>query len=730
MAINLKEIFSSDSDQIKLDKVNYNFDQIEANGGGPQGPAGQNGATGVQGTMGPQGAQGPQGSQGSQGDGGSEGGEYWTQIDGDPQGLSSDTLVPTHNPAEVAEAPNIVIGYKSDDAEYNQPEGDAKLVVHRHNNYESNIRLKTQGVPNDFDFILSNNGTNTTILTGKFTGGTPNLLSHHADRIKLLSNDGLTEYVNFDGTTVDINVDANLQNTVVNGTLRIASGNPDTDKIAVAGDLAGTIQFKDINELGGTVPVGTIISILPSIFSDNTKFLNQETVTLADNDNDLLPIRVGSGVGDYEGWYICNGKTWKDGSGFTFATPDLNSFSYDIEDNADSTSLNGQGQATVTNNGVQVIGGSDIDLNADYTGSSTYDITSTIDASAVDIQDGTGTLNVKIKKLPQIIYIGEADLYWEDAGSGQAPPVTAEFEFDNQGTSQQSFFESHSGGTSQTITLQLQAPSLQKWTSAPAITAPAGFPGTILSRTINSSDDTLLDVVIGYTHPTTATTYSFTYSSSGSTAPNEATYTLSVDNGVTINSSPTSPITVSGNNGNSTAICSVTFNAPSGYEFTSANDITAPSGYTIVNPNLVSSTQITAGLSVDSFDSGSFNVAFTSTLSVDMSAAVVNNVIISTNNYNSGNNTVELDIQWFATGFNSSTMEYRVSGVTTNNTSTPSFWDQTVFTSSSPENGMVVTASVGNDFAHARVEIVEQGNPTNIGPVNSNNYNYVNYSQI
>ena len=355
-------------------------------------------------------------------------------------------------------------------------------------------------------------------------------------------------------------------------------------------------------------------------------------------------------------------------------------------------------------------------------------MTSTIDTSSVDIQDGTGPLNVKIKKLPQIIYIGEADLYWEDAGSGQAPPVTAQFIFDNQGTSQQTFPESHSGGSSQTITIQLQAPSLQKWTTAPAISAPSGFPGNILAKTINSSDSTLLDVTIGYTHPSVATTYTFTYSSSGHTAANEATYTLSVDNNVTISS--TNPITVTGNNGNSTSIGSVTFDAPSGYEFSSANDITEPTDYTLFNKNLVSSTQITADLYVDSFVSGSFNVAFTSVLQLDMSGAVVNSVIVSTNNYNSGNNTVELDIQWFATGFNSSTMEYRVSGVTTNNTSIPSFWDQTTFTSSSPVNGMVVTAPLGNDFAHARVEIVEQGNPTNIGPVNSNNYNYVNYSQI
>ena len=41
MAINIQEILHpSDSDVIKFEKINYNFDQIVANGGGPTGPKG------------------------------------------------------------------------------------------------------------------------------------------------------------------------------------------------------------------------------------------------------------------------------------------------------------------------------------------------------------------------------------------------------------------------------------------------------------------------------------------------------------------------------------------------------------------------------------------------------------------------------------------------------------------------------------------------------------------
>ena len=72
MAINIKEILHpSDSDTIKFDKINYNFDQILINGGGPQGIQGQkgiqgaDGATGIKGQKGEIGITGPVGPSGT-----------------------------------------------------------------------------------------------------------------------------------------------------------------------------------------------------------------------------------------------------------------------------------------------------------------------------------------------------------------------------------------------------------------------------------------------------------------------------------------------------------------------------------------------------------------------------------------------------------------------------------------------------------------------------------------
>ena len=66
MAINIQEILHpSDSDAIKFEKINYNFDQIVANGGGP---TGQKGNQGIQGSKGNVGAKGQKGDLGEKGE--------------------------------------------------------------------------------------------------------------------------------------------------------------------------------------------------------------------------------------------------------------------------------------------------------------------------------------------------------------------------------------------------------------------------------------------------------------------------------------------------------------------------------------------------------------------------------------------------------------------------------------------------------------------------------------
>lgn len=87
MAINIQEILHpSDSDQIKWEKINYNFDQILANGGGP---TGQKGSKGIQGSVGQTGAKGEKGDQGIKGETGATSSRWKViSIDQDSNGSS------------------------------------------------------------------------------------------------------------------------------------------------------------------------------------------------------------------------------------------------------------------------------------------------------------------------------------------------------------------------------------------------------------------------------------------------------------------------------------------------------------------------------------------------------------------------------------------------------------------------------------------------------------------
>ena len=88
MPINIREIlYPGDSDQIKWDKINYNFDQIVTNGG-KTGPAGTKGDVGPAGITGNTGDKGDKGEVGAKGEIGNTT-NFWDQL---PHG-NSDTFV-------------------------------------------------------------------------------------------------------------------------------------------------------------------------------------------------------------------------------------------------------------------------------------------------------------------------------------------------------------------------------------------------------------------------------------------------------------------------------------------------------------------------------------------------------------------------------------------------------------------------------------------------------------
>ena len=140
MPISLKHInYTSDSDTIKLDKVNYNFDQLVANGGGPRGPQGAVGQTGAQGNTGQKGFQGPIGHTGSQGPEGPISINFWEKIV--PGIIDAHTLIPIGIASQAATnqfAPVINIGYIENDPEY----GTKAALVGGKTPYQWNIHRK------------------------------------------------------------------------------------------------------------------------------------------------------------------------------------------------------------------------------------------------------------------------------------------------------------------------------------------------------------------------------------------------------------------------------------------------------------------------------------------------------------------------------------------------------------------------------------------------------------
>ena len=113
MAINIKELFNADADNIRVDKINYNFDQILANGGGPIGVKGNQGTTGNTGTKGQKGDLGGDGDKGEKGNDGSSA-NLW----------DSDTIVSTTG-TDI----NILRPYNNDTSQSGEEDLRTRLIL-------------------------------------------------------------------------------------------------------------------------------------------------------------------------------------------------------------------------------------------------------------------------------------------------------------------------------------------------------------------------------------------------------------------------------------------------------------------------------------------------------------------------------------------------------------------------------------------------------------------------
>lgn len=625
MPISLKHINTSDSDTIKLDNVNYNFDQLVANGGGPRGPQGPIGQTGIQGTTGVQGFQGVEGNQGTQGTQGPILPNYWKNIS-ETGDIEAKTLIPISYIGDNF-APVIKIGYVEADSEYGTK---SDLVggktpyqwnINRRPFSTSNLRfLSSVDLDTAYDFKLNKEGGTKDSMTMGFldlnystteyvSGGT-------SFRSSIGSGDSL--YINRNETlfkkptTFDSSVTSE-------DTFFIQNANEGTGKIAISDDINGLVKFKDVKDLGGTVSVGTIISVPTSIFNSN--FVNTEIVNIGNDEP--LRLSCGRGEGIYDGWYLCNGKIWDDESSFSYTVPQLGMFTYLIEDNTNSGTPNSQGrsdQQALPNSALQgaaVPSYKNVNHIHAGNGSSMYAEPSTGNSLIYSYSEipqetqwpfnvGSGT-TLKVKQLPQIIYLGKSNLRWTDKGTGQNPIVPLTFKLNDSnpyttapttsklnpnpytltsalGTANITINNKVAGGSPYSFTSKVTAPAGYYWYQIPLTSSVTGLPlyATITSIVVDPAGSTAFptSIIISFnisSHPALT---------SGSET--QITHILGIDTTSLIRSLVT-PITIATNNITNTTLISGTsafipsYSLAGGYTFTLV--YRANTGYTFIQAN-------------------------------------------------------------------------------------------------------------------------------------------------
>lgn len=145
MAINIQEILHpSDSDSIKFEKINYNFDQILANGGGPAGPKGQKGDQGQVGSTGQKGQKGDIGPIGEKGVAGSTD-SPWYKIDIDTNN-DGNNEVSILKPKRGSDLNMPIIWLGDPDFEEGVNDGDtstnARLTIAKDDTFENYLKLQ------------------------------------------------------------------------------------------------------------------------------------------------------------------------------------------------------------------------------------------------------------------------------------------------------------------------------------------------------------------------------------------------------------------------------------------------------------------------------------------------------------------------------------------------------------------------------------------------------------
>lgn len=269
MPINIQEIlYPSDSDSIKWEKVNYNFDQIIATGG-KEGPKGDKGSVGPTGTVGTVGEKGEKGDLGEKGNTGTST-DYWERYSSTTQGVTSWVIKPKNNTGDDQAA--VIIG----DVAYDEGNSDgeldpsAQLTVYADSYFYNQKWIPATGTDN-----LSIRGE-----TGVGQNPATKWIIQpegQATDTEILINAKLISLAS-DGN-IDINAADDVQITG-NGVTNIHNDGADISGYL---DVTGAANFSDYVSVNSTsylkAPVGTTAQRDPSIFTPATGMMRYNSTT-------------------------------------------------------------------------------------------------------------------------------------------------------------------------------------------------------------------------------------------------------------------------------------------------------------------------------------------------------------------------------------------------------------------------------------------------------------------
>lgn len=210
MAINIKEILTTDSDSIRVDKTNYNFDQLVANGGGPIGIKGQKGELGGVGSTGTKGAKGDIGVKGDTGAAGADV-NNWGRVD--HTSTTATSILKPKKDVNDTEPASIILG----DAGYTDSSTDG--IVN----------------PNAWLNIVIPNGSAVYSNFASLLNGTTSKVNFSATTLSGVDTYKITHDI---GSSNDVNFEINIKNEVLingedalnltsNGVINVDAGNND-----------------------------------------------------------------------------------------------------------------------------------------------------------------------------------------------------------------------------------------------------------------------------------------------------------------------------------------------------------------------------------------------------------------------------------------------------------------------------------------------------------------------